>query len=295
MVCKTASKKFKPRHSGGTTLLPTRQPATLSPGSPRSSKSDSSSDSKDKNKKTKKNKNKTKTKTDNKNNKNNKNNKKSGGKKSKRKRSSTKKIQKGGLCRQNEICLFIKSHSSSNRQNFIVPQNMTINFYTPKGHTAPASYNDIRDVCYDIDLHADQLCDQYNTGQRCPDYKLTPFGKDPPDIHYYAAKEAGLYECPLTFYPNNQFEAGPPPKLINGIVGETTLSTIIKWIEQTRQPGDNRHIQVNCNFCRGTTPTTSNKFFNSIVSRGNRFSDEYNQQLRQHFDTNMGVGMMDTS
>jgi hypothetical protein len=178
---------------------------------------------------------------------------------------------------------------------------MTINFYTPKGHTAPASYNDIRDVCYDIGLHAGLLCDKYNTGERCPDYKLTPFGNDAPDIYYYAAKKAGLYECP-PFYPNNQWEAGPEPNLVNEIYGETTLSAIIDWIDQTRQQkGQNQHIQVNCNFCRGTTATTSNKFFKSIESRGDRFSDQYNQQLRQQFDTNMGMAsmsepdMMDTS
>ena len=217
------------------------------------------------------------------------------------KRRSTKKIQKGGVCRQNEICLFIKSHGSSNRKNFIVPQNMTINFYTPKGHDAPASYNDIRDICYDIDLHANQLCETLISGQQCSDYKLTPFAKEAPDIEYYTAKKAGLYECP-PFYPNNDSTAGPEPNIIRRIDGETTLSFIINWIEQTRhQEGHTKHIQVNCNFCRGTIPTTSNKFFRELANNTtNRYTDDYNAQLRQQFDTNMGMGMsgsdmMDTS
>ena len=185
----------------------------------------------------------------------------------------SKKNQKGGVCRQNEICLFIKSHGRSNRKDFPVPANMSINFYTPRGHTAPAWYNDIRDVCYDVDL-ANPVCEIVTSGNRCPDYNLTPFTSEVPDQKYYAAKSAGLYEC-TPMYPNDPLQGYSGARIINQIVGETSLSVIIQYIVDNRT--DNRHIQVNCNFCRGTKATTSNKFFKKLANnQEDRYSDKFN-------------------
>ena len=189
----------------------------------------------------------------------------------------SKKNQKGGVCRQNEICLFIKSHGRSNRKTFPVPANMSINFYTPRGHTAPAWYNDIRDVCYDVDL-ANPVCEIVTSGNMCPDYNLTPFTSEVPDHKYYAAKSAGLYEC-TPMYPNDPLQGYSGARIINQIVGETSLSVIIQYIVDNRTDNrtDNRHIQVNCNFCRGTKATTSNQFFKKLANnQEDRYSDKFN-------------------
>ena len=97
--------------------------------------------------------------------------------KRRKRKTRKKKKQKGGSCYNNTNCFFIKGHGTSRprTKSFVVPANIEINFYAPKGQLAPAFYNDIRDACYDIDLKEGGPCERVTSGNMCPDYKITNF------------------------------------------------------------------------------------------------------------------------
>ena len=213
----------------------------------------------------------------------------------KKRKTRKKKKQKGGSCYNNTNCFFIKGHGKSNRKSFEVPANIEINFYAPKGQLAPAFYNDIRDACYDIDLKEGGPCERVNSPNMCPDYRITNFkgAKQTVESSFYAAPKAGLYNCP-PFYPNAP-TGYKESELIAPISDNgTTLSEIVMYVSE-RFRGTNNVI--NCNFCRGTKGTYANQFFNSIpqdipgtpggTGATGRFSQQYNQNMRNQYQTNM--------
>ncbi len=215
--------------------------------------------------------------------------------KRRKRKTRKKKKQKGGSCYNNTNCFFIKGHGKSNRKSFEVPANIEINFYAPKGQLAPAFYNDIRDACYDIDLKEGGPCERVNSPNMCPDYRITNFkgAKQTVESSFYAAPKAGLYNCP-PFYPNAP-TGYKESQLIAPISDNgTTLSEIVMYVSE-RFRGTNNVI--NCNFCRGTKGTYANQFFNSIpqdipgtpggTGATGRFSQQYNQNMRNQYQTNM--------
>jgi hypothetical protein len=215
--------------------------------------------------------------------------------KRRKRKTRKKKKQKGGSCYNNTNCFFIKGHGKSNRKSFVVPANIEINFYAPKGQLAPAFYNDIRDACYDIDLKEGGPCERVTSGNMCPDYRITNFKgeKQTSESSFYAAPNAGLYNCPPfyqnapTGYKESQLIA---PILDNG----TTLSEIVMYVSKEKHGTNN---VINCNFCRGTKGSYANQFFNSIpqdipgtpggTGATGRFSQQYNQNMRNQYQTNM--------
>ena len=215
--------------------------------------------------------------------------------KRRKRKTRKKKKQKGGTCYNNTNCFFIKGHGTSNRKSFVVPANIEINFYAPKGQLAPAFYNDIRDACYDIDLKEGGPCEKKSSGSECPDYKITNFkgAKQTSESSFYAAPNAGLYTCP-PFYenaPTGYKEA----RLIAPIHDNgTTLYEMVKYVSDQ---GLNTNNVINCNFCRGTKATYSNQFFNRIpvddpgtpggTGATGRFSQQYNQNMQNQYQTNM--------
>ena len=221
--------------------------------------------------------------------------------KRRKRKTRKKKKQKGGSCYNNTNCFFIKGHGKSNRKSFVVPANIEINFYAPKGQEAPAFYNDIRDACYDIDLKEGGPCERVTAGHMCPDYKITNFkgAKQTSESSFYAAPNAGLYTCP-PFYPNAS-TGYKESQLIAPISDNgTTLSEIVTYVSNQ---GRNTNNVINCNFCRGTKGTYANKFFNSIpqdipgtpggTGATGRFSQQYNQNMRNQYQTNMNQRGMD--
>ena len=216
--------------------------------------------------------------------------------KRRKRKTRKKKKQKGGSCYYTANCFFIKGHGTSNRRKFEVPENIEINFYAPKGYLAPAFYNDIRDTCYDIDLKGEGPCDTHIAMEICPDYRITNFKgeKQTSESTYYAAPNAGLYNCP-PFYKN----AGTGYKgaeLIEHISDNgTTLSEMVT-IVKNRSSGNWTNI-INCNFCRGTNAAYANQFFGRIPTNDHpetpetagtgRFSKEYNKHMYDQYQKNM--------
>jgi len=215
--------------------------------------------------------------------------------KRKKRKTRKKKKQKGGSCYNNTNCFFIKGHGKSNRKNFVVPANIEINFYAPKGQLAPAFYNDIRDACYDIDLKEGGPCERVTSGNMCPDYRITNFkgAKQTIESSFYAAPNAGLYTCP-PFYPNAP-TGYKESQLIAPISDNgTTLGEIVTYVSKQ---GHGTNNVINCNFCRGTKGSYANQFFNSIpqdspgtpggTGATGRFSQQYNQNMQNQYQINM--------